>query len=92
MDIRGLNKASILVALYNRAKSQGMGLISYDPTPMTEENAQTILDSMQEKYFDYLWGRVMKIDLSGDEIDTLLYNRDNGPGAAEIAIAGLQPS
>ena len=55
---------------------------------MTEAEAQELLDSGQT-YFDYLKGRVMKIDLSGDsELDPRLYDRDNGAGAAERAIAG----
>ena len=49
------------------------------------EEARKILDAGQT-YFDYLKGRVMKIDLSRDEVDTQLYNRDNGPGAAERAL------
>lgn len=53
---------------------------------MTTEEAKTILDESSDKYFDYLKGRVMKIRIEGDEIDTRLYNRDNGVGAAEAAI------
>lgn len=37
-------------------------------------------------YFDYLQGRVMKVDLAGDELDPRLYDRDNGEGAARRAI------
>jgi len=32
----------------------------------------------------------MKVDLSGDELETALYDRDNGQGAAEMALAELQ--
>lgn len=32
----------------------------------------------------------MKIDLSGDSFDTRLFNRDNGEGAAEMAIKALR--
>ena len=42
-------------------------------------------------YFDYLYGRVMKIHLAGDELDTWGYNRDNGDGAAERIISQLKP-
>jgi len=92
MKIEGLNKAEVLAALYNNAKVQGMGFLQADNKQMTTEEAKTILDESNDKYFDYLKGRVMKIRIAGDEIDTRLYNRDNGDGAAEIVIGKLQPS
>ncbi|MFH0929991.1 MAG: hypothetical protein V1814_01930 [Candidatus Moraniibacteriota bacterium] len=67
-----------------------MGFIHYDPKPMTEAEAKEIL-SMGAN-FDYLKGRVMKIDLSKDEVNTWGYNRDNGPEAAENAVAELRKS
>lgn len=88
MNIGGLNRAEVLAALYNRAKPQGMGFLHYNPELMTTEQAQGILDGGHTS-FDYLSGRVMKIDLSGDEVDTRLYNRDNGENAAENATAEL---
>lgn len=33
---------------------------------------------------------LMKVDLSGDELDTRNYNRDNGDMAAENAISQIQ--
>jgi hypothetical protein len=39
--------------------------------------------------FDYLKGRVMKVNLTNDTLYTRLYDRDNGPGAARIALAPL---
>jgi hypothetical protein len=88
MNISGMNKAKILAALYNNSKPQGMGFLHFDDQPMTQEEAQELLDSGQT-YFDYLKGRVMKIDLSGDELETWLYNRDNGENAAEAVLANL---
>ncbi len=90
MNIDGLNKALVLAALYNGAKPQGMGFMQYDPKPMTEEEAQILLDK-GNRYFDYLKGRVMKINLErSDEVDTRLYNRDNGMGAAEMVVDALR--
>ena len=40
-------------------------------------------------YFDYLKGRVMKVDLGGKSLDPRLYDRDNGPGAALKALEVL---
>lgn len=52
---------------------------------MSTDEAQELLDSGQT-YFDYLKGRVMKVDLSGDKLNPFLYDRDNGQGAAAAAL------
>lgn len=88
MDIGSLDKAQVLAALYNRAQAQGMGLLHYTSVNMTQEEAQSLLDSGQT-YFDYLGGRVMKVSLADNELDTRLYNRDNGIDAAETAINSI---
>lgn len=87
MNIAGKNKAAILAALYNASKPLGMGFMHYDPTPMTEQEAEELLKS--QTYFDYHKGRVMKVDLSKDELWTAMYNRDNGEGKAEEIINAL---
>lgn len=90
MDISKLDKAAVLAVLYNSARLRGIeGMHFSTPEKMTREEALMLLVESQDKYFDYILGRAMKIDLSNDELDTWLYNRDNGSGAAEAAIAGL---
>lgn len=89
MNITGLNKATVLAALYNRAQPQGMGFLQYDPAPWTEVEAQAYIDTYGLD-FDYVKGRVMKIDLSEDDVYTSGYNRDNGAGAAEEVIAAFE--
>ncbi|WP_447988396.1 hypothetical protein [Achromobacter spanius] len=84
MDIKGFRKPAVLAALYNASRPLGMGFLQYDDAPMSEEEAEHLLKHQQ--YFDYLKGRVMKIDLRGDSLDTWGYDRDNGAGAAERAI------
>lgn len=84
----GLSKAKVLAALYNAARPQGMGFLHYDSTPMTEDQAQEIINSGM-LYFDYLKGRVMKISLEDEMIDIRLYDRDNGRGCAELVIHQL---
>lgn len=83
-----LDKAEVLAALYNASSPQGMGFLHYDPTPMTYEEAEVLLK--QTTHFDYLKGRVMKVDLSGDELNPWSYDRDNGQGAAESIIKALR--
>ena len=90
--ISGLKHCDILIALYNRAKPLGRGHLQFDPKPMTVEQAQKILAKMPTAgssiYFEYLSGRVMKVDIVGPDLDPRLYDRDNGEGAA---LEALQP-
>jgi hypothetical protein len=89
MNIQGLDKAAVLAALFNASRQQGMGFMDHrGATPMTVEDARKVLE-VSGPYFDYLYGRVMKIDLDGDEMDTCLYDRDNGQGAAERAVLAM---
>ncbi len=85
VSIAGLKKACVLAALYNRARPQGMGFMHYVPEPMYIGEAEKITD-MKVFKFDYLRGRVMKVDISGDEFDPWGFDRDNGEGAAQATI------
>jgi len=84
----GVDKAAVLAGLYNASKPLGMGFMHYDSTPMTCEEAAEILS--QQTDFDYLKGRVMKVDLSGHEFDPWGYDRDNGEGAAQAIVDGIR--
>jgi len=74
--------------LYNASHPLGMGFLHYDPKPMSVDEARELLK--RQTYFDYLKGRVMKVDLSGDTLETWLYDRDNGQGAAAEVINSLR--
>lgn len=95
VSIKGLNKADVLATLYNNSRPLGMGFIHYTPEPMMKSEAQKLLDDYpqcgdNQIYFDYLKGRVMKVDLTSDtEFDECLYDRDNGEGAAQRAIDSI---
>ena len=84
IDIKGLNKAEVLKELYNNSKVQGLGILHATGRDMTTEEAEEELK--QGTYFDYLHGKVMKVDLSKDEFDERLYDRDNGQGKAQRVI------
>jgi hypothetical protein len=96
VSIRGLDKARVLMALYENAKVQGMEIIHYRPGPLPYEEAVKIVGSGVElsyqppvggcQYVDYLRGRVMMVDLSGDEFNPRLYDRDNGEGLAQAVV------
>lgn len=78
------DEAKVLAALYNASKPQGMGILHYDPKPMTEEEARALLPAPHG--FDYLKGRVMKLEIKDGTLDPWGYDRDNGQGAAKRAI------
>lgn len=89
VNISGISKGKVLAALYNASHPLGMGFLHYDPIPMTEGEADELLKCCT--YFDYLKGRVMKVDLSNDsEFDERLCDRDNGIGAAQRVIDRLR--
>ena len=85
INIKGRDKAEVLALLYNHSQPLGMGILHFTPEDMTVEQAQKLIDA-SGYIFDYLKGRVMKVNLSGDEFDERWYDRDNGQGAAAMAL------
>lgn len=93
-----LTKAQALCALYNNAKEQGLGFAQYRGVRLTEEQAETLIRERTERspitgekpysYFDYLYGRVIKVKLveGTNEFDERLYDLNNGEGSAKEAI------
>lgn len=53
-DISKFDKADVLRVLYNSARPQGMGLLHYDPNPMTKEEAMALVNN-EYLYFDYIY-------------------------------------
>lgn len=84
IDIKGLDKAEVLKALYDNSHVQGMGFLQAVPAgTVTVNHCRELLK--HGTYFDYLYGRVLKVDLSGDEFD----ERDNGRDSAAKAMVPL---
>lgn len=93
-----LTRAQALCALYNNAKPQGLGFLHFREGDLTEEQAETLIRERTEcspitgekpnSYFDYLYGRVIKVKLveGSTEFEERLYDRDNGEGSAKRAI------
>lgn len=88
IPIGDLDKAAVLAALYNNSRIQGMGFLQALPGDMTVAQAREELKG--GSYFDYLHGKVMKVNLSGDTLNPSGYDRDNGEGAARRAIESLR--
>ena len=87
INIKGLDKAQLLVELYNHSHQQGMGMLQ-PARNLTVEDAKKLLE--QTTSFDYLYGKVMKVDLSGDEFEEWLYDRDNGQGMAKKIVDDMR--
>ena len=89
VDIKGLDKARVLKALYDHSHVQGSGFLQAVPDGVvTVEYCAGLL--AKHSYFDYLHGRVLKVDLSGDEFDERLYDRDCDEGAAQRAVDSVR--
>lgn len=89
ISIKGLDKAKVLKALYDNSHVQGMGFLNAVPEGfVTIEVCEELLK--ESTYFDYLYGRILKVDLSGDEFDERLYDRDCGQGVALAAIQSIR--
>lgn len=98
IDIAGLDKAQVLIALYQGARPQGLGWWQ-ELAPGTAYGTQrggdlSVSDAQkaltETTFFEYVKGRVLKVDLSGTAFDAALYDRDNGPGKAARVIASLR--
>jgi len=96
INIDGLELGEVVAALYNASQPLGLGLLHYDPKPMTAAEGQELVDAQASNKrfiatFDYLKGRVMKVTFhSRTEFNEQLYDRDNGQGAAAAVIAELR--
>ena len=83
INIQGLDKASVIQALYERTEPHGLGILHFNPGPLPREEAESLVG----EYIDYLHGRVMKVQIGpGDEFNESLYDRDNGTGVAQSAV------
>ena len=87
-----MTPAEILARLYNRSRPQGLGHFHATVGMMSVEEAQALLEERGENgertRFDWLRGRPVKVDPCEEPLQTRLYDRDNGEGAAEDALTG----
>lgn len=91
IDVSNINPADLLAGLYNRSRPQGMGFLQSKDGVMTPEQAQKELEDItgqqrDHTYFDYLHGRVMKVEINGKVLEPRLYDRDLGQGAAQKVV------
>jgi hypothetical protein len=98
IDISGLDKCEVLFALYEATSPMGLGFLQARGDVTVEDVRELIREWMKRNwwepnhfpYIDYLWGRPLKVDLSGDAFDGRLFDRDAGAGEARAAVERLQ--
>src|SRR5581483_10076438 len=100
IDISGLDKAAVLVALFTQAKPPiGMAARGHsldEPLSIAEANEIFSGHTAANPYtgqpykLDYVKGRKLKVDLSSDELDPTQYDKANGQGSAMQAINSLR--
>lgn len=89
INIKGLEKARVLLALWKHSHEQGMSFFgTFTDNPTLNDCAEFLEKS--GGYVDYFNGRVIKVDLRGDTINPALYDRDCGQGACERAINSIR--
>ena len=101
IDVSDIDPAELLAGLYNRSRPLGMGVLQAKDGDMSSEQARELLggkvegdymgeslhrDDSEHRYFDYLHGRVMKVEINGETLRTALYDRDMGAGAAQAVV------
>ena len=96
INVKGLDHAEILAALFNNAQPKGIGVLvarlpSMPTEPMTRDEANEYIKA-SGSFFDYIQGRPIKVYIEGSMLCRAdLYDRDNGgEGSAARIIAGLR--
>lgn len=86
ISIKGVDKVELLVALYNAARP-GWLHRGYPTGPMERPEAKKIL--AQSENISIVNGRALYVDLSGDKLDTTIYDSHNGRLCAGEALAPI---
>lgn len=88
IDIKGLDKAKVLLALYEGSHELGMSSLGRFTDKPTLADCRKHLEASM--YVDYFNGRVIKVDLKGETINEAFYDRDCGAGACAAAIDSIR--
>lgn len=82
INISGLSKVDLLLALWkNQTPAAFYKMSGIEPPNFNYEKAKEAI----KHYIDYYEGRAIKMDLSGDVINSRLYERDIPKGNLTVA-------
>lgn len=82
ISIKGINKLDLLKEFWRHQKAPG-----FYPSVWSDEIGKKDLEN---SFIDYCCGKAIKMDLSGDEVNARLYDRDAGEGKALEIINGFK--
>lgn len=93
IDITGLDKAEVLVALFNVAKPSEVELAFPLDNKLSLKEAKKIIHQNLKQWggdrIDYIKGREIKVNLFRNEINVAIYNGRNGKNLAQTALQPL---
>lgn len=94
LDVSGYDPAEVIAAFYNAGRAFGNSRYSpgYDPDHvMTTEEARELYEAAptQDKAFDFVRGRLLKIRFEGDELIAVNHDRAYSAGDAKGILATL---
>lgn len=80
INISGLDKVALLKNMWMSTSCIGLGFLGGGMNNFDSTQAPTAV----KRYIDYYQGRPIKSDLSGDTVDSYLYDRDSSVPLATI--------
>lgn len=101
IDVRDIDRAELLAALYNATRPVGRGAMHDLCRDMTVAEARVALEEQRQQqrglgrlgiiaYFDYLYGRPIKLDVEQDALDFYNYDDDAGAGTGKRVVEALR--
>ena len=93
VNIKGLDKAAVLAALFNASAPKGFGFLEAckGPQVMSLEEALDFIASKPALEFGYVYGRPLKVHLMGGTFSPKEFDHDNGgTGSAQRVIDRLR--
>lgn len=79
VDISDINKVELLRALWNNSTPAAYYVFTNTKPPEWDNEKATT--AIGNGFIDYFQGRLIKADLSCDQVNPSSYDRDNGRGA-----------
>jgi hypothetical protein len=78
INIAGLNKVDLLYRMWKEQKNTGNVFFGLQSLWFDEDLAKTVVG--RNRYIDYFCGKIIKTDLSRDEVDPWAYDRETYTG------------
>lgn len=98
VDISGLDRCKLLLALWERGMAQRFGVLVEmlsmppvpDPVPGSAAREEAAVRALAAGRIDYFDGVAIKCDLEPDMVNPWLYDRDQAAGAFAAVVAALR--